>query len=36
LYVPKKSGMKQNLGKVLTIGLPVAIGVAGILVYATR
>jgi polysaccharide biosynthesis/export protein len=36
LYVPKKSGTKQNVGRALTIGLPVAIGVAGILVYSLR
>jgi polysaccharide export outer membrane protein len=36
LYVPKKSFVKQNLGRALTIGLPVAASVAGIAFAATR
>jgi polysaccharide export outer membrane protein len=36
LYIPKKSGIKQNTGKILTIGLPLVLSVTGIAIAATR
>jgi polysaccharide biosynthesis/export protein len=36
LYVPKKSVTKQNLGKALTIGLPVAATITAIVIGVTR